>query len=365
MDNRTQFFDICAVVRDSYGAEIRKANKAYEEREREIRNGYKGQLAQKEFADNREKREKAREAAADKAKRVIEEHYLKACALEEARVSCLTVGSEMLKALDGLAGLPISKAEFDIIANACANKSYWITAKLRKIAEENGIINPALDATFTTKKQALDTAKDRLLEYIEKPDKIDELNIYTTDQAFRKLESDFSGGFVHYEMDAKKQAAVLLDGAKAGDVLTTAVRVSNLLETASEEVRKEIIKTVGADNSYWENVRNMGLASVLKEYETEKKQTTKEALKYTKDARLAPEVAKLTEAERAAALFGSSTDKDNTGSNRKIDKQGLAFLKTEEGAAKVREFSASLRKAEAYAADKKAEAEARKALEEG
>ena len=364
MDNRTQFFDICAVVRDSYGAEIRKAQKAFEQREREIQNGYKGQLAQKEFADNKEKRERAREAAADKARKIIEENYIKALAVEEAKVSCLTVGSEMLKALDDLAGLPISKAEFDIIANACANKSYWITAKLRKIAEENGILNPTLDSTYTEKKQALDTAKDRILTYIDKPEKVDDLNIEVTDQAFRNLESDFSGGFVHYEMDAKKQAAVLLDGAKAGDVLTTAVRVSNLLETTSEEVRKEIIKTVGANNSYWENVRNMGLAKVIEDYKAEYKAEAKEALKHTKDARLAEAVAGLSSAERKAALWGSS-DYNNSGTDRKIDEKGLAFLQTEKGKQKIKDFEEIEQKNEAYIKDKQAEAEARKAIEEG
>ena len=324
----------------------------------QIERNFKGVYAQNEMKENKKHFTEARNKAAERAKKDILEHYEKAEIREKAAVSCVTLGADIVKALDGLRGVPISREEFALIADNVADKGYWVQSKLRQVAEENGILlAPGLPPTYTERIQALETAKDRMLSFIERAD-IDGLNADITDKAFRRLESEFKGGYRKYQMNAEKQAAFLLDQAKnCGDFFSVAVFVKNALETAPDDVKAEIIKKVSADNSYWNSVREYGLKAAMEEIKTKERQSEKAVLPLVADARIAKDVAKLTEAERNAALYGSGITQDNN--PRKIDKQGLEFLKTDEGRDMVKRFEKVNKDFAELQADKAAEAEKR------
>ena len=369
MTAETDFFDLCIVCRDRFVKERERADKAYNTRKEEITRGYKGELAQKEARENKEKWEQAKDNAVAVLKHDIETAFIKTEAKERARVSAVNIGSEYARALDSLKGVPISREEFELIAAGCAGRGYWVTAKLKKIAEENGILSAAgLDASYSEKMSALNEAKERLFNFAEKYDP-DSLPIGVDDRSFRRLEGAFSGGFVNYHMSAEKKAALLVDSAvEGGDIMSTAVKIKNILETCGDDaVRAEILKRVSDENSgFWSNVRDLGgLSSVLSEYSAEVKLKEKEALNLVKDARLAGEVSRLTDAERAAALWGSSISPENAGDKRRIDSKGLEYIRTDEGKQRIKEFEISHKKAEAFVADRLAEAKERERIENG
>ena len=366
MGNETAFFDVCTVVRDRFARDMRKASEDYEKRKKEIERDYKNEKLRAEHQQNKARFTAAKETAAEKAKKEILDEYEKASITERARVSCITVGADTMRALDALRGVPISAEEFAIIAESCANKGYWAGVKLRELARENGILSDAgLPATYTQKTMALHTARDRMLDFIERGD-VESADFLITDKAFRMLESDFSNGFAGgYRKSAAKEAALLIDKAKScGDPFNVAIFMKNAIETASDEVRAELVKAASADNSYWGTVREMGgLSLVLDKIEKENKISEKDALPLVADARLAKEVSRLSEAERKAALYGSSIVPDSTGHERKIDKAGLDFIKTEEGKKQVKMFEDAEKYAAAYVADKQAEAQTRADIE--
>lgn len=364
MTNETNFFDLCGVVRDRYAAEIRRAKDQYNKRKKEIKENYKGALEKEENEKSKLRYVEAMETAADKAKKAIEEEFTKAEIREKAKVSAVLIGSEYVRALDNLQGVSISLEEFKLIADGCAGRGYWVESKLRKLAEENGIEKaPGLDAPFSEKMAALETAKSRMLEYIEKAD-IENPDFLITDKALRQLESDFSNGFTHYDMSAEKRAGLLLDKAKTCDTLPgVAVFIKNALETSTPEVCAEIVKAISKDSPYWESVKEYGLGAVLDKISKEESKSAKECLHLVYDARLAGAVSVLSEAERQAALYGSSIYPADGTQERKIDKQGLDFLKTEEGKRQIKRFELIEKKAAEHVAEKKAEAEERARLE--
>jgi hypothetical protein len=361
MTTETQFFDLCGVVRDNYKRKMQKASKDYEQKLAEIREKYKGGFAQEESRKAKQHFEEIRQTLTEEAQKSVLDAFGEAEIKEKARVSCFTVASDKMRALDALQGVPISREEFALIAENCAGCGYWVQSKLRKIAEENGIMQaPGLDATFSEKMEALQTARDRLLEYIEKAD-FDKPDFSVTDTALRSLESRFSNGFQHYGMSAEKSAGLVLDKAKkTGDTVAAALIVKNALETAEDAVKAEIIKQL--HGSYWESVKEYGVNAVIDRMQKKEKTSAKEALALVTDARLAGEVAKLTEAERDAARYGSGIYPENTGSARKIDKQGLEFLKTEEGRQMVARFERVQEDVKRRAEDRKKEADARAEL---
>ena len=369
MDGKTEFFDCCGVIRDQYIRAIRQATEQHKARAREIEKGYKGTLARTENEKNKARLTEATAAAKDKARAAIEDSFVKAEARERAKVGSIMIGQDYLKALDGLKNCPVSAEEFDLICVSCSGKGYWVEQRLRALAEENGIMKtPLLDATYSEKMTALNTAKERMLSFIENGD-TEALNPEITDKALRLLESNFSNGFKNYSMSAEKKAAVLLDQVKnMSDVYAAANKVKNLLETSPDDVKRELLRSVSADNSYWGNIREIGglqkvLDNIRKEEEKERKISEKQALKMVSDARLAPAVAKLSESEREAALYGSSIAPVMMGEERKIDQKGLDYISTEEGAAKVKEFEKIKAKVAAYAADQAEEARERARIE--
>lgn len=370
MTFETDFFDLCGVCRDRFTRDIKKALDAHKARKSEIERDFKGERAKTEHKLNNERLTEATAAAREKAQKDILEAYEKAEIREKAAVSAVTIGADVIKALDGLRGVPISAEELSLIADGLKNKGYWATAKLRQLASENGVQKlPGLCPTYTERMEVLNLARDRMLDFLESGD-VDGLNMNITDRAFLALERAFSGGFKNSKLSAEKQAALILDNAKnCGDPFSTAVYVKNALETSADDVKAEIVKRVSAeDNAYWENVRELGgLGSVLDGIRTEedakRKLDEKQALKLVTDARLAGEVAKLSEAERRAALWGSAVYQGDGREARKIDKQGIDFLTTEQGAEKVREFEEMERRASEAVADKMAEARARAEIE--
>lgn len=366
MTQTTQFFDICIVIRDRFIKEYEKAKKAYEEKSQEIQRDYKNERARAESQANKERFERAKEEAAERLKKDLEAEFIKAEAVEQAKVSAVKIGADTLRALDGLSGVPVSAEEFSLLAKGCEGSGYWVTKRLKMIAEQNGILaGEGLEASYSEKMAALTEAKTRLEEYSLHYDP-EKFFVGVDDRAIRRLESQFSNGYINYNVSPEKRAALLLDDVvKCGDVMTAAVRVRNLLQTVTDEkVKAEICKTLESDSSFWRNVSEFGgLTSLLSAYTKERKQTEKEALKITKDARDAATVARLSEAEKKAALWGASISPDNAGSERKIDKQGLAFLETEAGKAKIKEFERIAEKTAAYISDKKAEAERREQIE--
>ena len=365
MNLETMFFDYCGVCRDRFTNEIRKARKEYDVKKKEIESRYKGDYAKQAATENKNHFEEVRLWAVERAKKELLEEFDKQIIKEKAAVSCVHIGGEYMKALDALKGVPVSREEFEIIAHGCADKSYWVAQKLRMLAKDNGILNaPELPPTYTERVKALETARDRMMEFFDSGD-IEDMNVHITDKALRLLEQDFMGGYQR-EVKPDKQAALLIDQAKnCENMMCTAVFLKNALETSPEEVRQEIIKKVSEDSSYWQTVREYGLGSVLDKIGKEEKETEKSVLHLVKDARLAGQVAKLTEAEREAAKYGSGIYPENTGSERKIDKQGLEFLKTEEGRQTVKRFERSAKVARERVAEREAEAETRAAIMEG
>lgn len=361
MTTETQYFDLCGVVRDNYKRKMQKASKDYEQKLAEIREKYKGSFAQEESKKAKQHFEEIRQTLTEEAHKGVLDAYQEAEIKERARVGCFTIAADKMRALDALQGVPISREEFEIIADSCAGAGYWVQSKLRKIAEENGIMQaPGLDATFSEKMQALQTARDWMLEYIEKAD-FDTPNMSVTDTALRNLERDFSNGFTHYNLSPEKSAGLVLDRAKrTGDIREAALIVKNALETAEDAVKAALVNQL--QGSFWESVKDYGVGAVIDRMQKKEKTSAKEALALVTDARLAGEVAKLTEAERDAARYGSGIYPENTGSARKIDKQGLEFLKTEEGRAMVARFERVEADVKHRAEDRKAEAEARAEL---